>query len=132
LDDFEQELADIDRVERTISDLAFDGHQPGNLKLIVTPPCKFGRFSSPKQNRFETAPPKDAARPGPLKEAPALLTSTSHRGNDDFSSFSAIKLGPLPVHLVQPRSTTPSSAAKNRSAFFPTRLAPTQGSLQGV
>lgn len=112
LDDFEQELADINRVEHTIVDLVSDGHKPGDLKTIVgqgTPmqDLKTIRYLSPRQNRFDAAPPKSAARP-----------VTKREGDAELILFSPV---------LMPTASGPASFGIQGapSAFFPTRLPPT-------
>ena len=134
LDDFEQELADINRVEHEVSILAFnspsiEGHKPGDLKqiqAISTPSSSYGHSAieevtkqlhriaaSPKQSRFEAAPPK-----GVTLTKPVLLVESTKRGNDDF--------GELTIHAPSSlRASSMSPTDGKRSAFFlPTRLPP--------
>jgi len=131
LDDFEQELADINRVEHEVSRLAFnspsfDRPKPGDLKqiqAISTPISSYGNSvidevtklhriaASPKQSRFEAAPPKGAAKP-------VLLVEYTKRGNDDFGDLAITAPSSL-------RASSMSPTAGKRSAFFlPTRLPP--------
>jgi hypothetical protein len=126
LDDFNQELADIHIVEHEVSILAFnspsfDGHKPGDLKQIQavsTPSSSYGtlgdklnRFHSPKQSRFEAAPPKGAAKP-------VLLVESTKRGNDDFGELAAN------ASLALRASSMSPTAGKRASLFVPTRLPP--------
>ena len=96
LDDFEQELAEINNVDYSISLLTLDdahmvddGHKPGDLKFI-----KASRFQSPKHSRFEAEPPKGAAKPVGVPMDSATL----------------VKVAPLTGFQV---------TRQQRSAFFP-------------
>ena len=61
LDDFEQELAEINNVERNIDELTLDdGHKPGDLKFMKS---SASRFESPRHSKFEAEPPKGATKP---------------------------------------------------------------------
>jgi hypothetical protein len=79
ISDCENELAEIFRVERAITDLTMlsssfeDGHKPGDLKNIVSP------FKA-----IWTAPSKPGLS-SRRTSAPTLLVS-SRRGNDDFGN----------------------------------------------
>jgi hypothetical protein len=123
VDDFEQELADINRVEHTIANLAFtsplfDGRKPGEKQIFAQTPSftqedlkSLHRFHSPQQSRFEAHPPTAAAKPKTMGK-PIIPFSSTNRGNDNF--------GAVPRTLSLELTTQ-----KGPGVFFrPTRMQP--------